>query len=271
MNVFLHDGLSPKRHEGYQDRRMPYKLSDVQNQLAALLRELGRNLRDLLPILCVVALFQWLVIGQPMPQVEQRLGGVLVALVGLTLFVRGLAMSIFPLGESLADGLAQRGSLWLLIVFGFALGFGSTVAEPALAAVADQAALAAASTETGAASEAARFSLFLRYTVATAVGLAVALGVLRIVKGWPIAWFVLPGYGVAAALAMASDAALPGIAFDAGAAATSAINIPLMMALGVGLASMIRERNPLVDGFGLVALASLMPAMVILIVSLVIL
>lgn len=251
---------------------MPYKLSGVQDQLAALLKELGRNLRDLIPILCVVVLFQWLVIGQPMPQVERRLGGVILALLGLTLFVRGLTMSIFPLGESLADGLAQRGSLWLLIVFGFALGFGSTVAEPALAAVADQAALAVASAETGGAEwEAARFSLFLRYTVASAVGLAVALGVLRIVKGWPIAWFVLPGYGVAAALAMVSDASLPGIAFDAGAAATSAINIPLMMALGVGLASMIRERTPLVDGFGLVALASLMPAMVILIVSLVML
>ncbi len=243
----------------------------MQGTFIALLREIGRNFRDLLPILCVVALFQLVVIREPMPELERRIGGAIFALVGLTLFVRGLSMSIFPLGEGMADWLARRGSLTLLLGFGFALGFGSTVAEPALSAVADQAALALTNAEAadGDDGQAARFSLFLRYTVAIAVGIAVAVGVLRIVKGWPITWFVLPGYALATILALISQSALSTVAFDAGAAATSAINIPLMLALGVGLAAMIRGRNPLLDGFGLVALASLTPMVVVLLFSLV--
>lgn len=235
-----------------------------------LLKETGRNFRDLLPILSVVALFQLLVIDEPFPELERRIGGAFFALVGLTLFVRGLNMSIFPLGDGMADWLARRGSLTLLLAFGFALGFGSTVAEPALSAVADQAARALTDTQAtgGEDGNAARFSLVLRYTVAISVGIAVAVGVLRVVKGWSVAWFVLPGYALATILAFFSQSALSAVAFDAGAAATSAINIPLMLALGVGLAAMIRGRNPLLDGFGLVALASLTPMVVVLLFSL---
>lgn len=242
----------------------------MQGQFAILLKEMGRNFRDLIPILCVVALFQLLVIREPMLDLERRIGGAIFALIGLTLFVRGLSMSIFPLGDGMADWLARRGSLTLLLGFGFALGFGSTVAEPALSAVADQAALALTSTTaTGVdVGQAAHFSLFLRYTVAVSVGVAIAVGVLRIVKGWPVTWLVLPGYGLATLLALFSQSALSAVAFDAGAAATSAINIPLMLALGVGLAAMIRGRNPLLDGFGLVALASLTPMVVVLLFSL---
>jgi len=237
----------------------------MQKQLALLFNETRKNLRDFLPILVVVVGFQWLVVGEPVPDVGERIAGILLTLVGLTLFVRGLDMSIFPLGESLADGLAQRGSLFLLIAFGFALGFGSTIAEPALAAVADQAASTAASAgslENGE-DDIARFSLVLRYIVAVAVGLAVATGVLRIAKGWPAAWFVLPGYALATVVALSSDSPLAAVAFDAGAAATSAVNIPLMITLGTGLASLIEARDPIADGFGLVAAASLMPMIVI--------
>lgn len=243
----------------------------MRGQLVTLLKETGRNFRDLIPILCVVALFQLMVIREPMPELERRIGGAIYALIGLTLFVRGLSMSILPIGDGMADWLARRGSLTLLLGFGFALGFGSTIAEPALTAVADQAALALTNTAAadGGGGPAARFSLFLRYTVAVSVGVGVAAGVLRIVKGWPITWFVLPGYALATVLALISQSALSAVAFDAGAAATSAINIPLMLALGVGLAGMIRGRNPLLDGFGLVALASLTPMVVVLLFSLV--
>lgn len=244
----------------------------LQGQVIALLRETGRNFRDFLPILAVVALFQWGVVAQPMPDLQQRLTGLLLTLLGLTFFVRGLEMSLFPLGESLANGLARRGSVPILLAFGFALGFGSTIAEPALASVADQAAVAAIASGDmqGGVEDVARVSLTLRYVVSSAVGLAVALGVLRIVKGWPVAWFVLPGYGITTLIAIASDSSMSAVAFDAGAAATSAINIPLMMTLGTGLAALIRGRSPLLDGFGLVALASLTPMLVILLAALLI-
>ncbi|ABS65078.1 protein of unknown function DUF1538 [Parvibaculum lavamentivorans DS-1] len=234
------------------------------------LREIAGNLRDLLPVLGVVALFQFLVLGEEMPDLYRRFAGILLLLVGMTLFVRGLAMSIFPLGEDLADLVARRGSLLLLVGFGFAIGFGSTVAEPALGIVALQASSALADTRGPAPGDGAvgAFATVLRYVVACAVGAGVALAVLRLVKGWPIVWFILPGYTLATVFALASGSALGDIAFDAGAASTSAINIPLMLALGVGLATTIRGRNPVVDGFGFVAMASLAPMLVVLVFSL---
>jgi hypothetical protein len=239
---------------------------------AALLRELGRNLRDLLPILLVVVVFQAFVIREPMPEFERRLVGVALVLIGMTFFLRGLTMSIFPLGDTMAEWLARRGSLPLLLGFAFAIGFGSTFAEPALGAVVDQvaAAMAPGGPPGRDAGSGTVFSVGLRLLIAFAVGGALVAGVLRVVKGWSVAWFVVPGYAVAALLASISDSPLAATAFDAGAAATSAINIPLMLAIGIGLATMIRGRNPLVDGLGLVAMASIAPMIVVLLVSLVV-
>jgi hypothetical protein len=234
-------------------------------QAAALGRDLVGNLRDLLPIVAVILVFQILVVGEPMDDPVRRAAGAFAALLGLTFFVRGLAMSIFPVGAELADRLARRGSVLVLVSFGFAIGFASTIAEPALAAVAGKAAAAVATSP----DETARIALLLRVVVSVALGGALALGVVRIVLGWPIAWFVLPGYGLATAMALATDSPLALLAFDAGAAATSAINIPLMIALGGGLALVVRGRSPIADGFGLVALASLTPMLVILAFALV--
>lgn len=233
---------------------------------AALFRVAFENARDLAPFLLVVVAFQLAVVREPMPELGTKLVGGALVLGGLTLFVRGLSMSLFPLGEGLAETFARRGNLALLLAFAFAIGFGSTVAEPALGAVVTQAAEAAAAA--GLVSDGAegveRYALALRYAASAAVGLAVTLGCWRIVMGWPAFWFVLALYGGITALALASGTPLLGVAFDAGAAATSAINIPLIAALGVGLAGSIRGRRPLVDGFGLVALASLMPMLAII-------
>jgi Protein of unknown function (DUF1538) len=242
-------------------------------QLAILFRLVLQNARDLLPIVLVVAFFQGAVLRQPMPDLGSKLLGAVLILVGLTLFVRGLSMSLFPLGESLAGAFARRGNLALLLVFAFALGFGSTVAEPALFAVVSQAAETASTAGLigDAPGQADRYALTLRYVASAAVGVAVALGCWRIIMGWPVAWFVLGGYGLASVVALAGSTPLLGVALDAGAAATSAINVPLIVALGTGLATMLRNRSPLVDGFGLVALASLMPLLSILLGSLVLL
>jgi hypothetical protein len=224
---------------------------------------LARSARDLAPIILVLGLFQLLVVGAPPARLGLTLLGLLALLLGLTLLVEGLRMSLFPIGEGLAAGIAARRSLPLLLAFGFLLGYGSTIAEPALAVVADKA--AAAATETGhLEADAARgFALRLRHGVAAAVGAGVVLGLVRLLRGWSISLMVLTGYGLATLLA-AMGGPLVGLAFDAAAAATAVINIPLIAALGVGLASVIGGRDPLADGFGLVALATLMPVLAVM-------
>ena len=240
--------------------------------LRAIARLFRQNLRDLAPIVVVILFFQWIVVGEPMVDGGERLVGFALVLLGLTFLVSGLETSIFPLGEGLADALARRGSVVLLLIFAFTVGFGSTFAEPALAAVADQAAKAAALS--GVIAEEpermAHMSFLLRIGSAAAVGAGVTIGVLRIVFGLPAAWFVVGGYALVSLLSLAGPDTFVGIAMDAGAAATSAINVPLITALGVGLAAIMGGRSPLVDGFGVVALASISPMLVILTAAVVI-
>lgn len=229
--------------------------------LHALVTALIATLRDMLPILLTIGLFLGLVPGAMPQDPAGVLLGLVAVLVGLTLLVRGLEMSLFPIGEALADAMARRGHPAWLMGFAFALGFGSTVAEPALAAVAAEAAAAMVADPEFPAREAQRAALALqiRYGVAFSLGLALMLGVWRILKGWPLIWLVLPGYGAIALVALLTDAPFVAVALDAGTAATSAINIPLMLALGIGLGAVLRSRNALVDGFGMVVLASLAP------------
>lgn len=213
------------------------------------------NMRDVVPNVAVIAFFQSVIVGKPIPQLAEVLLGPLFVLVGLTLFVRGLAMSLFALGQDLADAIARRGNLAMLLLFAFALGFGSTVAEPALFSmvtkVTDAATAAGIVADDGAAAD--RFSLLLQYSTSAAVGVGLVVGCLRIVMGWPLTWFVLGRYGLAALIVLAGNSPLARVALDAGAAATSAFNTPLITALGVGFATIVRGRSPLTDGIGMVA------------------
>ena len=226
-----------------------------------LFRSLLDSLRDLLPILLVIAFFQLVVLQQPVPHLGELLYGTALVVVGLTLFVQGLEMGLFPLGEGMAYAFARKGSLAWLLAFAFALGFGTTVAEPALIAVADEAAEVAA--RGGAIDDTPEsredYADGLRLTVALSVGIAIVIGVLRIIRGWPIQYLIVGGYlGVVVMTAFAPEAII-GIAYDSGGVTTSTITVPLVTALGVGLASSIRGRNPMTDGFGLIAFASLTP------------
>lgn len=219
------------------------------------------SVRDLTPILLVVVFFELVVLQQPIPNITQMLMGLLFVVSGLTFFIFGLEQGLFPIGESLAHDFARKGSLLWLFFFAFALGFGTTVAEPALIAVAGEAAAIAAAAGVIGDSEDARDSYAngLRLTVALAVGFAIVIGVLRILKGWPIHWLIIGGYiGVVVMTAFAPQEII-GIAYDSGGVTTSTITVPLVTALGVGLASSIRGRNPMIDGFGLIAFASLTP------------
>ena len=238
--------------------------------MLAPLVSLGRlilgTLRDLAPIILVIVFFQVAVLEQPFPNLEKIVAGLALVMVGLALFVQGLEMGLFPLGEAMAGSLARKGSLAWLLAFAFALGFATTVAEPALIAVAAEAARAAAEAGLVAADEAARtaYALGLRYTVAVAVGVALMLGVIRIVKGWPIQYFIIAGYILVVIMTAYAPDEIVGIAYDSGGVTTSTVTVPLVAALGVGLATVIRGRNPLIDGFGLIAFASLTPIIFVL-------
>lgn len=229
--------------------------------LKKLLISMLGSLRDLLPIILVILFFQFVVLKQPLPDVGQIMLGVVFVVLGLTFFIHGLEQGLFPIGESMATALARKGSLFWLIAFAFALGFGTTVAEPALIAVADEAASVAANGGMIEASEAAQedYAEGLRYTVAFSVGLAIVIGVIRILRGWPVQWLIIGGYVLVVIMTMFAPREIIGIAYDSGGVTTSTITVPLVTALGVGLASSIRGRNPMIDGFGLIAFASLTP------------
>jgi hypothetical protein len=216
---------------------------------------------DVLPIILVVAFFQLVVLKQPFPNLENVLTGGLLVVVGLMLFVEGLEIGLFPIGESMADALARKGSLLWLLTFAFALGFSTTIAEPALIAVANKAAeiSSAAGTIPNNPEAIADYAFGLRISVALSVGFSIVIGVFRILKGWPIYILIIGGYILVMVMTIFAPKEIIGLAYDAGGVTTSTITVPLVTALGVGLASIIKGRNPLVDGFGLIAFASLMP------------
>jgi hypothetical protein len=229
--------------------------------ILALGKSLLDSLRDLAPIILVIAFFQLVVLQQPIPNLAGLLGGTLLVTLGLTFFIYGLEMGLFPIGESMAQAFSQKGSVFWLLVFAFTLGFSTTVAEPALIAVAAEAARVAANGGMIESSDLAMqsYATGLRLTVAVSVGLAIVIGVLRIIKGWPIHFLIIGGYAGIVIMTAFAPPAIIGIAYDSGGVTTSTITVPLVTALGVGLASSIRGRNPMVDGFGLIAFASLTP------------
>lgn len=234
-----------------------------------LFRFVQAAVRDLAPLVCVIAFFQIVVLRQPFPDIADVLVGCVFVVLGLTLFVRGLEMGLFPLGEAMAGAFVRKGSLAALLAFAFALGFGTTFAEPALIAVAGEGARVASEAGTIAADGASAYALQLRLWVATAVGVALVIGVFRILKGWPIPILIVAGYLCVVALTPFAPASIIGIAFDSGGVTTSTITVPLVAALGVGLARSIRGRNPIADGFGLIAFASLTPIVFVLLFGIV--
>ncbi len=223
-------------------------------------------LRDLLPIIIVIGFFQFVVLQQPFPNVAGILVGLVVVVLGLALFVQGLEMALFPLGEAMATAMTRKGSLFGLLSFAFLLGFGTTIAEPALIAVTNEAAAIAgqAGTITNTAEAKDSYAFALRATVAVSVGCALVLGVFRILVGWPIQYFIIGGYILVVVITAFAPPEIVGIAYDSGGVTTSTITVPLVTALGVGLASTIKARNPLLDGFGLIAFASLTPMIFVL-------
>ncbi|MCH8505113.1 MAG: DUF1538 domain-containing protein [Ectothiorhodospiraceae bacterium] len=206
--------------------------------------------RNLLPIVIVVAFFQAVVLQQAPEGLWSIAMGLGIVVLGVALFLQGLDMGIFPIGKNLSNAFARKGSLPLMLIFGFCMGFSTVIAEPALIAVAEQA---------EAISEGRVSALTLRIIVAMSVGAVVALGIMRTVLGHPLHWYMICGYITVVGVTFFAPEEIVGLAYDSGGVTTNIVTVPLIAALGIGLASSIRGRNPLTDGFGLVARAVMVP------------
>ena len=238
----------------------------MKQSLRLFINSLFGSMRDLLPIVLVIAFFQIIVLQQAPDDLLQTFVGLFFVVLGLTFFIFGLEQGLFPIGESMARAFASKGSVFWLLTFAFALGFGTTIAEPALIAVADEASKVVAEAGLIKVNEQAMQSYAdgLRLTVAFSVGFAIALGVLRILLDWSIQYIIMVGYMMVILLTGFAPDEIIGIAYDSGGVTTSTITVPLVTALGIGLASSIAGRNPMLDGFGLIAFASLFPIIFVL-------
>lgn len=220
------------------------------NQLSAFWHLLLHSFRNLMPIVLVVGFFQFVIIQEVPQGLMSMVVGLVIVAFGVAVFLQGLELGIFPVGKNLSNQFAKRGSLVLLMVFGFALGFAAVVAEPALIAVASQAQII---------SEGRINSWTLRLLVAASVGAVVAIGIVRTVLGHSLHWYMIVGYVLVVLVTFFAPEEIVGLAYDSGGVTTNIVTVPLIAALGIGLAMSIRGRSALLHGFGLVALAVMVP------------
>jgi hypothetical protein len=222
------------------------------------------TVRDVLPIILVLGFFQFVVIRRPVPNLPRVLAGLALVVVGLALFLVGLENALFPLGRSMATQLTEpafiggSGEWWRyhwVIIFGAAIGFAATVAEPSLIAVSLKAQDVSGGTVR---------AWPLRLAVALGVGLSIAVGAFRIVTGTPLVAYMVVGYAIVLVQTLFAPRSIVPLAYDSGGVTTSTVTVPLVTALGLGLASAVPGRDVLVDGFGLIALASLFPMITVM-------
>ena len=220
---------------------------------------------DILPIALIIFGFQFLVIRKRIPNLKKVLTGMLYVLIGITFFLLGLEQALFPVGRSMAEQLTNPDFLqtvrftagelqwqdyYWVYIFAFAIGAGTTIAEPALIAVAMKA---------NEVSGGAIGVWGLRIAVAIGVAFGLALGCYRIVVGAPMHYFIISGYVIVVIQTFFSPKLIVPLAYDSGGVTTSTVTVPLVAALGLGLAETVPGRSPLIDGFGLIAFASLCP------------
>lgn len=240
--------------------------------LITLWHTLVSTVSDVLPIAAILFGFQLLVLRRPIPNLPKVLIGFLYVLLGLTFFLEGLELALFPLGKLMAEQLTDPAFIagvesaaaglqlhwtdysWVYL-FALAIGFSTTIAEPSLLAVA----LKANQVSAGA------IGIWgLRVAVALGVAAGIALGTWRIVTGYPLHWFIITGYVIVVIQTMFAPRLIIALAYDSGGVTTSTVTVPLVAALGLGLASTVPGRSALLDGFGLIAFASLFPMMTVM-------
>jgi nitrogen regulatory protein PII len=212
-------------------------------------------IRDILPILAIIIFFQYVILKKKIENIKLVVLGFTLVVLGLYAFILGLEMGLFALGESMAYQLTQAGNVWIIYTFAFALGFSTTMAEPSLMAVAKKAKEI---------SDGKINDITLRLFVASGVAFGIALGAFRIVDGGQIHYYIIAGYFIVVLLTFIAPKHIIPIAYDSGAVTTSTVTVPLVAALGIGLATNIDGRSPLIDGFGLIAFASLFPMITVM-------
>jgi hypothetical protein len=225
-----------------------------------LLRFLGGGLRSVAPIIGILLAFHLLVLRQPLENWRSIAVGLALTVVGLVIFLKGLEIGLTPLGEAASGALARRGSLALVALFGVALGYGATLAEPALRILAERVEnLTAGALGT---------TLFVQ-TVAVGVAIGLGVGAVRIVLGVELTPFFIPALALILVLTFFVPERYTGLAFDAALATTGPVTVPLAVALGSGLAYALDRGDLLVFGFGLVAFAALGPILAVLVLGIV--
>jgi len=236
--------------------------------LLELSQTIFNTLYDVMPIVVIIFGFQFLVIRKPLPNLRRVLTGLFYVLLGLSLFLLGLEKALFPLGRLMADQLTDPAFIYSSVaasqhwadyywvyIFAAAIGFSTTIAEPSLIAVAIKA---------HEVSGGAIGVWGLRIAVAIGVAVGIALGSFRIVSGLPIHYFIISGYVIVVIQTFFAPRMIVPLAYDSGGVTTSTVTVPLVAALGLGLAETVPGRNVLVDGFGLIAFASLFPMMAVM-------
>ncbi len=223
---------------------------------------------DVIPILVILLGFQLFVIRKKIPNIKRVATGFFFVLIGLAFFLQGLEQTLFPIGRLMAEQLTNPSFIfgrdivgdfsfswhdyYWVYIFAFAIGFSTTIAEPSLLAVA----IKAQEVSGGAIG-----TWGLRIAVALGVAIGISLGTFRIVTGYPIHWFIIAGYIVVVIQTFYAPRMIVPLAYDSGGVTTSTVTVPLVAALGLGLAETVPGRSALIDGFGLIAFASLFPIM----------
>lgn len=226
------------------------------------------TIRDVSLILLLIAFFQILVIKKPLPNLRRVFIGFILVIIGLTLFLLGLEKALFPIGRIMAEQLSSPeflknspqetltwDSYYWIYIFAALIGFSTTIAEPALIAVALKA-------EEVSGGNIRKFSL--RLVVAVGVAIALAVGTFRIVIGHPLYLYILAGYVIVVIQTLFVPKDIIALAYDSGGVTTSTVTVPIVAALGLGLSSVVEGRNPAMDGFGLIAFASVFPIITVL-------
>jgi len=235
---------------------------------AHLLHTTFLTVRDVLPIIAIILGFQLFVIRRPIPNLRKTIIGFIYVLLGLSFFLVGLEDALFPLGKLMAEQLTQQATInssnggdysWLdyiwVYIFAATIGFATTIAEPSLIAVA----IKANQVSAGAIS-----TWGLRVSVGIGVAIGLAIGAFRIVSGTPLHYYIIAGYIIILIQTLYAPRMITALAYDSGGVTTSTVTVPLVAALGLGLAEAVPGRSVLLDGFGLIAFASLFPIMSVL-------